>query len=153
MIKKIIYFLFVTLIIATACKKTDNTDYAVRDQKIIADYLKAKGLTAQVTASGLNYIIEDSGNYNKRPGTLTSYIVAGYKGYLTNDTVFNDTVASTAMALSTMIQGWQEGIKLVGLGGKIKLIIPSTLGYAGESQAKIPAHSVLIFNIGLVDYY
>jgi FKBP-type peptidyl-prolyl cis-trans isomerase FkpA len=152
MIKNFLFLVLVTFMAFAACKK-DNIDYPARDKQIIVDYLKAKGLTASSTSSGLYYIIEDSGNYKKRPGTLTSSINVGYKGYLTNDTVFNDTVTSSWFTLTSTIKGWQEGIKLVGVGGKIKLIVPSDLGYGSTATGKIPKHAVLVFNIGLIDYY
>jgi FKBP-type peptidyl-prolyl cis-trans isomerase FkpA len=150
MLKKLSFLLFVALIAVSACKK-DSTDYAALDKQIIQDYLKAKGLTAKSTTSGLYYIIETPGNATKHP-SLYSTVTVGYKGLLTNDTVFDESTSST-FTLSGTIKGWQEGIPLFGLGGKGKLFVPSDLGYGGTAQGKIPAHAVLVFDISLVDYY
>ncbi len=38
-------------------------------------------------------------------------------------------------------------------GGKGKIIIPSGLGYGSKSISEIPANSVLIFEIELVDIF
>ena len=53
--------------------------------------------------------------------------------------------------LSGVIQGWQEGIPLFKEGGSGILLIPSALGYGSQSVGTIPANSVLIFDINLID--
>lgn len=50
-----------------------------------------------------------------------------------------------------MIPGWEEGIKLVGKGGKIKLIIPPSLAYGAVPVGTIPANSTLIFDVEMLD--
>jgi len=142
------------LVLAAGCKK-DETDYAPIDKKIIEDYLAAKGLTATgSTASGIYYIIVKAGGLNHP--NINSDVSVNYKGYLTNDTVFDESYSSgtpSSFALSAVIKGWQEGIPLFGVGGKGKLLIPSDLGYGAVAKTNIPAHSVLIFDIELVDYW
>ena len=63
------------------------------------------------------------------------------------------TVASLIITfpLSGVIQGWQEGIPLFKEGGSGILLIPSALGYGSQSVGSIPANSVLIFDINLID--
>ena len=53
--------------------------------------------------------------------------------------------------LSQVIKGWQEGIPLIKKGGKATLLIPSSLGYGSHSAGSIPANSVTIFEVELVD--
>ena len=52
-----------------------------------------------------------------------------------------------------MIPGWDEGIALFKKGGQGQLLIPSHLGYGGRDVGggRIPANSVLIFKVELVD--
>jgi len=52
-------------------------------------------------------------------------------------------------SLAGVIKGWQEGIPKIGKNGKIKLMIPSALGYGASEFGSIPANSVLIFDIEL----
>jgi FKBP-type peptidyl-prolyl cis-trans isomerase len=48
--------------------------------------------------------------------------------------------------------GWQIGVPLCKVGGKIKIIIPSNLGYSIRTRsAKIPPNSVLVFEIEVLD--
>lgn len=143
------------LVIAVSCKKDVVTDYSPIDKKIIEDYLTANNLTAQSTASGLYYIIEKPGG-DIHPRSSSS-VRAFYKGYLTNGTIFDQTPYSTGnpldFSLSGVIKGWQEGLQLIGVNGKIKLLVPSALGYGDIAKGSIPANSVLIFDIELVDIY
>ncbi len=150
MFQRIILFSFI-LVIAASCKKDVVTDFTVVDKKIIEDYLTAKNLTAQAqsTASGLYYIIEKPGDANHP--TISSSVSAYYKGYLTNDVIFEQTTTETAtFPLTNLITGWQEGLQLIGVGGKIKLLIPSALGFGSRPTSNIPANSVLIFDVELV---
>jgi peptidylprolyl isomerase len=51
--------------------------------------------------------------------------------------------------LSNLISGWQEGLIGMKVGGRRELIIPPSLGYKNQAQAKIPANSTLVFVIDL----
>ena len=153
-------FLFSLLLgITASCSKTDsNPDFSAIDKQVIEEYLALKNLTAQTTPSGLYYIITTPGG-TVHP-TINDSLTANYKGYLANGTVFDQTTTTPAkFALSGVIAGWQEGLKLIGAGGKIKLLIPSALGYGSSNQYNsagqivIPMNSVTIFDIELVKIY
>jgi FKBP-type peptidyl-prolyl cis-trans isomerase FkpA len=151
MLHKLFAFAFI-IIIAASCD-TDTTDYGPIDKKIIEDYLSENNLTAQSTASGLYYILDKQGGANAP--NINSVVVANYKGYLTDGTVFDEskTGSPATFALKAVIPGWQEGLQLIGVKGKIKLLIPSALGYGSTAKTSIPANSVLIFDIELVEFY
>lgn len=144
---------FITLLLALVSCAKDEVDYKVRDEQIISDYIAANNLNAVATGSGLYYVMEKTGDYN-RP-TINSMVHVKYKGYLTDGTVFDQTTGTNyaSFYLYEVIQGWQEGMQLFGKGGKGKLLIPSYLAYGEKSTADIPAHSVLIFDIELLDIY
>lgn len=134
-----------------SCKKTDtNPDFSAIDKQLIEEYISVKGLTAQSTSSGLYYVITAPGNSNHP--LSNSLISANYKGYLLNGTVFDQSASGKPLsfALNQVIRGWQEGLQLIGVGGKIKLLVPSALGYANKAVGSIPANSVLIFDVELV---
>lgn len=142
--------LFIGLIIVSGCKK-DEESQLDKDVKIIEDYLAEHNLQAQKHESGVFYIIEEQGT-GAKPNAY-SKIMVYYKGYLTDGTVFDQTEVNEPITfdLYRTIEGWQKGIPLFNAGGKGTLFIPSDLGYGGQSSADIPAHSVLIFDIDLLD--
>lgn len=123
-----------------------------KDKEIIENYLKSKNLTAQSTASGLYYIIDQPGG-GGHP-TLQDTVTVEYKGYFTNGSVFDQTEAgkTATFPLNRVIQGWQEGIPLFQKGGKGTLLVPSGLGYGPYGQGPIGANTVIIFDVTLVDF-
>lgn len=147
-------YLFPLILLATiaGCTKV-QTDYTETDRKIILDYIASHKLTAQVTASGMYYVIEKPGS-TSHPNIYSS-VTVNYTGRLSNDTIFDTTVGGSpaTFALTGVIRGWQEGIPLFGRGGKGKLLIPSALGYGSVAQYGIPKNSVLVFDINLLDFY
>lgn len=130
----------------SSCKKDETSDQLNIDIKKIEDYLFDHSLDAQKHESGLYYIILQPGG-NDKP-TKNSSITVSYKGTLLNGEVFDENEFFTSY-LSYLIEGWRLGIPMIGSGGKIKLFIPSTLGYGDKASGSIPANSVLIFDITL----
>jgi FKBP-type peptidyl-prolyl cis-trans isomerase FklB len=54
--------------------------------------------------------------------------------------------------LNNLIKGWQIGLSLCKVGGKIRLIIPSGLAYSIRNRAtEIPPNSILVFDITVLD--
>ena len=54
------------------------------------------------------------------------------------------------MNLNRVIKGWTEGLQLIGEGGKIKLFVPSELGYGENGTRGIEPNSTLVFDIELI---
>ena len=50
----------------------------------------------------------------------------------------------------SVVEGWDEGIAGMHVGGKRQLIVPASLGYGPEGRAPIPPGGLMIFNIELV---
>lgn len=131
-----------------SCKKKISQEEA--DEKIIQQYISDKGLNAKATGSGLYYVIDTEGTGDSP--NLNSTVTVVYRGTLTDGTEFDKSGTSGAsFKLSGVIKGWQEGIPLFKKGGKGKLLIPSALGYGAQATGKIPASSVLIFDVELLD--
>lgn len=123
-----------------------------QDVKEIETYLEDNHLTAQVTATGLHYIIEEAGTGGS-PSTSDNVTVK-YKGYLLDGSVFDETTGTetASFVLGTLIQGWQEGIPLLQKGGKGKFFIPSKLAYGRSGSGNISPNTPIAFDIELVNF-
>ena len=80
-----------------------------------------------------------------------------YTGYLTDGTVFDTSVPrkrpfTFELGAGRVIQGWDEGVAGMKVGGKRKLVIPAKLGYGERRAGKIPPNSTLIFTIELLSF-
>lgn len=136
-------------VLISACGKDE--DYAAKDDKLIRDYLESNDVIAQKTASGLYYTISVPG-VDPKPD-LSSEVTVHYKGCLLDGSEFDSSYAGSAptFPLSNLIIGWREGLQLFGEGGKGTLYIPSALAYGSTAKPGIPANSVLIFDIHLIN--
>ena len=126
----------------------DSLEQLEIDKKLIT----AANTDAKNIHDGVYYTIlkEGTGRQVSVSDTVTAY----YKGYLLKDgTVFDGTKDKPAIfPLKRLIMGWQIGVPLCKVGGKIKIIIPSALAYSIRTRgAKIPPNSVLVFEVEVVD--
>lgn len=146
---RLIIFTLIILAIFSCKKDTGDNEQAIIDEEIILDYLADNNLEAIPTGSGLYYQIITEGEGEEHPN-VNSYINIYYKGYLTNGYVFDK--GSSSFSLRNLIEGWKEGIPLMKKDGVARLFIPSKLGYGANAQIGIPANSVLIFDIHLINF-
>ena len=118
---------------------------AEKGEKFIEAFLKEEG--AVKTESGLAYKIIEPGNEKKAVSDKDTVWV-DYKGTLLDDSVFdqNDNINFT---LDRVIKGWSEGMKLIGEGGKVKLVIPGDLAYGEYGTRGIEPNSTLVFDVTL----
>lgn len=114
--------------------------------------LQASNDNLKRTDSGLYYEIIESGNAVK-PGS-TDEVTVHYEGTLINGEMFDSSVKRgkpATFGLNQVIPGWTEGLQLIGKGGKLKLYVPSDLGYGDEGRPGIPPGAMLIFDVELID--
>ena len=113
------------------------------------------GITPKTTVTGLKYFeIKKSGNEQKPMAGQN--VKVHYSGYLTDGKLFDSSVErgepiEFALGAGQVIAGWEEGIALMSVGDKYRLIIPSQLGYGEAGRAPvIPANAELIFDVELI---
>jgi len=117
-----------------------------KEEKFLAANAKKDGV--QVTDSGLQYIIEEAGN-DVKP-SLEDTVWVHYTGKFIDGTVFDGTspdAEPVSFTLNHVVSGWGEGLQLIGEGGKIKLFIPSKLGYGSQGGQGMPPYSTLLFDV------
>jgi len=83
-------------------------------------------------------------------------ITVNYTGWLENETQFDSSLSPgrdpllITLGAGQVIQGWDEGIPGMKVGGKRRLTIPPHLGYGNQAVGAIPANSTLIFEVDLL---
>jgi len=144
------YLVFISILFV-GCGLTEEEIFESDTMEII-NYLEDNNLLdmAEVSASGLYYIIHDEGNSTK-PG-LNDNVECAYTGYLPNGDVF-DSSSSATFVLGGTIEGWREGIPLIGEGGSIQLFVPSGLAYGteGTGSGTIGPNQVIFFDVDLIN--
>lgn len=108
---------------------------------------------AKQTKSGLMYIVteEGTGAYPQ----ANQEVEVHYTGWLTDGSKFDsskdrDATFKFPLGQGRVIKGWDEGIALCKVGGKITLIIPHWMAYGETARPSIPANSTLIFEVDVI---
>ena len=78
-----------------------------------------------------------------------------YTGTLTNGQKFDSSIGrgpfQFKLGAGMVIQGWDQGVAGMKIGGKRKLTIPPELGYGSRGfPGAIPPNSTLIFEVELL---
>jgi FKBP-type peptidyl-prolyl cis-trans isomerase FkpA len=141
----------------------------------IKKYVEDNKLTTKTTASGLQYVITTPGSAEKPQ--LGDTIMVNYTGKKTTkkadgkDNIFDTSdmkiakeaggrvynpaaqYGPRAFTLGRAIPGFDEGLQLIGKGGKITMVIPSKLAYgqSGMPQGGISPYTPLVFDVELTD--
>ena len=133
-------------------QKTENT---AAGEKFREAFAKEPGVIK--TKSGLLYKVIQEGT-GAHP-TANDTVIVHYVGTLTDGRKFDSSYERNEPAtfpLNGVIKGWTEGIQLIGVGGKIKLVVPPELAYEDKSlpsqgnNANITPASTLVFEVELL---
>ncbi|MFZ6048063.1 FKBP-type peptidyl-prolyl cis-trans isomerase [Pseudomonas sp. CR3202] len=111
---------------------------------------KRDGVT--VLPSGLQYEVLAAGEGAKPSAEDT--VRTHYHGTLIDGTVFDssyDRGQPAEFPVGGVIAGWVEALQLMNTGSKWRLHVPSELAYGGQAVGSIPPHSVLVFDVELLD--
>ena len=103
------------------------------------------------TASGLVYIELEAGD-GPQP-TATDSVTVHYEGRFTDGRVFDSSLKRgkpVTFAMGGVIPGWTEGLLMMKVGGKAKLVIPPQLGYGERGSGSIPPNATLVFEVALL---
>lgn len=124
-----------------------NIEKTIIEKAIVADNTPLKN-----TTDGIYYAILKEGTGPQV--NLTDTVTVKYRLHMLNDTATIDEAKDepATFPLKRLIKGWQLGVPLVKVGGKIRLVIPSGLAYSIRTRApKIPPNSILVFDIEVLD--
>ncbi len=107
------------------------------------------------TDSGLRYQILQKGSGKK--AEKGNQVSVHYKGQLVDGTVFDSSYQRKQpidfqVGIGQVIKGWDEGLQLLQVGDKARLVIPSDLAYGSQGAGGvIPPDATLIFDVELMN--
>ncbi len=112
------------------------------------------GDTSSPTASG-TLVIEDLTVGTGPVAATGNTVTVQYVGTLLNGTKFDSSYDRNqpftfVLGAGRVIQGWDQGVVGMRVGGKRRLTIPPNLAYGNQANGPIPANSTLRFDIDLL---
>ena len=102
--------------------------------------------------SGLIYVEQQAGE-GASPAA-TDKVKVHYHGTLIDGSVFDSSVdrgQPIDFALNEVIKCWTEGLQLMKVGGKAKLVCPSDIAYGDQGRPGIKPGATLVFDVQLLD--
>jgi len=106
------------------------------------------------TPSGLKYtdLVVGTG----APPQMGQMVSVHYTGTLENGFEFDSSrrkgkPMEYRFGVQSMIEGWNEGLSTMKVGGRRKLVIPGPLGYPMGRPPDIPPNATLLFDLELLD--
>jgi FKBP-type peptidyl-prolyl cis-trans isomerase FkpA len=73
------------------------------------------------------------------------------KGLQFDGNIGAETPLTFALGLGQVIQGWDEGLVNLRVGGLRRLVVPPSLGYGSFRNGPIPGNATLVFDVELVE--
>ncbi|MDU0372587.1 FKBP-type peptidyl-prolyl cis-trans isomerase [Hymenobacter endophyticus] len=143
-----------------ACKDDDKPatpDYTAQDDAVIQQYIKDKSLTGfrKDTLDVYIGVTQPGTGPNAKRGKVVKVL---YTGTLLDGTVFDSNLTTLGFPFTIglsgdrgVINGWNGAFTRLNKGAKATLLIPSAQAYGSSSSGKIPANSVLRFDVEVVD--
>lgn len=138
----------------TASADTGNASDLELDDTDTPDMTNDSTDSAITTESGLKYIeIEEGTGASPQPGQS---VTVHYTGTLEDGTKFDSSrdrnrPFTFTIGVGQVIQGWDEGVASMKVGGRRQLIIPPNLGYGARGAGGvIPPNATLIFDVELL---
>lgn len=125
------------------------------ERKAMKEQLDKLSAGFDETNSGLRYKIIQKGDGKK--AEKGDKVSVHYKGQLADGTVFDSSYKRNQpldfqVGVGQVISGWDEGICLLNVGDKARLVIPSDLGYGSAGAGGvIPPNATLVFDVELMD--
>jgi FKBP-type peptidyl-prolyl cis-trans isomerase FkpA len=138
--------------LAMVRKKALGEKQAALSKEFLEKTAKEKG--AVKTDSGLIYFPLQEGT-GATPGA-TDTVKVNYRGSLIDGKEFDSSYkrgTSLEFKLDSVIKCWGEGVRKMKVGGKAKLVCPSSIAYEekGAGGGTIPPNAALVFEVELLD--
>lgn len=129
-----------------------DEDEPVEETTTMAEAPKIDDVTTSSTGLGIRDDVVGDGTEAKAGDTVSVH----YTGTFTDGEKFDSsldrgTPFQFSLGAGMVIQGWDEGVAGMKIGGKRLLVVPPELGYGNNPVGPIPAGSTLVFEVELLD--
>lgn len=124
-----------------------------KEKKEMEDKMAEVSEGFETTSSGLKYLIMEEGKGPKP--AKGDRVSVHYEGSLLDGTVFDSSFQRKEpieflLGEGQVIPGWDEGIQLLRVGDKARLLIPAELAYGARGAGGvIPPNAPLLFDVSL----
>ncbi len=154
-VSNIVMMFSLALLLATGCDP--NKKWRQQEQTDIQDYLYSLGDTVYThKTSGLYYLDLTVGTGISPVAKDTVSIK--YKGSYLSGVIFGSdypnypdtTTLKFVVGGGGIVSGIDEGVTYMKVGGKAKMLLPSSLAYGPYGYATIPGYTPLLFEIRLL---
>ena len=149
--KNLLIFTVLYCVLFSSCVKNTTCQEVspASEEAKIKEFASAHNINASKDPSGLYYQILDRGSAIKP--SLTSTVFTTYIGRHLDYNIFEQHSTPIKFLLGSVIPGWQIGLPLIGKGGHILLIIPSSLAYGCASVGSIRQNEIIFFDVTISD--
>jgi len=119
----------------------------------MSDNFNEPGGEVQTTPTGLQFSEIAAG---QGPEAISGKsVTVHYTGWLTDGRKFDSSRDRSepfrfGLGAGQVIRGWDEGVAGMKVGGRRRLIIPSSLGYGERGAGPIPPGATLVFAVELL---
>ncbi|HEY9117633.1 MAG TPA: FKBP-type peptidyl-prolyl cis-trans isomerase [Roseivirga sp.] len=153
-VKLLLLLAFVALLGCDSEEVFDEIQQLTIDRKLIDDYLAENNISAtEIGNTGIRYVINTPGSGPN--AQFAESVFAHYTGYFLDGTEFDDSTESDpidfVIGAGQVVQGWEIGFREFNKGTSATLFLPSKYGYGSNRRGNIPANSVLIFDVRVLD--
>ena len=141
-----------------ACAGDDGIDQArvPREYRVAEDYAAALRIDlAAMDRRSTTMFVEDILIGDGARADSGDVVTVHYTGWLPTgtevDSSRDDDPFEVPLGYGRVIDGWDQGVVGMRVGGRRRLVIPPALGYGSTRTGPIPANSTLVFDIELLD--
>ncbi len=118
-----------------------------------AEFLKKEAAKAGAKTTESGMIITEMTPGTGSSPAATDKVTVHYHGTLRDGTVFDSSVdrgEPASFPLGGVIKCWTEGVQMIKVGGKSRLVCPADIAYGDQGRPGIPGGAALIFEVELI---
>lgn len=150
--KKLLFIILFTAVVVFIGSCEKNLEQIEVEQ--LQTYLANDTLDYTLDPVGFYYYVLQEGTGSAYP-TSGSVVRTVYKGTYIDGTIFDqnsvDNPFTFTVGRNEVVTGYDYGVRKITKGGKIKLVIPSSLAYGYYGSGSVPGYTTLVFEVELLD--